>query len=192
MTPLRLVVFGPQGAGKGTQCARLSERYGVPHIATGDMLRAAVAEGTEMGREAKRYMDAGDLLPDDVITGVVAERLDQSDAAEHGFCLDGFPRTVGQAESLRQMLAPDFIDAAIEIDVPTDVLVDRMAKRGRADDTVDAIRRRLELYDQETRPVLAWFAQHGSVAHVDGVGTEDDVEERMVKVIEAHSGTDAA
>lgn len=177
---VRLVVFGRQGAGKGTQCVRLSERLGAPHISTGDMLRAAVDEGTEFGRKADEFMSAGNLVPDEVITGVVRERLAKPDAAEHGFLLDGYPRTVGQAEALFEMSS---IDLAVNIDVPEEIVIERIKGRGRSDDTDEAVRRRLELYEQETAPLLAWFEQKSRLINVAGEGTEDEVQERLVAAL---------
>ena len=186
---IRLIVLGRQGAGKGTQCARLAERYGVPHISTGDMLRQAVEEATPLGLEAKALMDAGDLVPDAVMQGIVAERLDRPDAVEHGFLLDGFPRTVGQAEALEAMTDDEFIHLAVNIEVPEDIVLERMLGRGREDDTVDAIRRRLDLYEAETAPLLAWFGDRYLLATIDGVGTEDEVATRLFAAIDAVTGS---
>lgn len=182
---IRLVVLGRQGAGKGTQCLRLSEHYGVPHISTGDMLRLAVEETTPLGVQAKDLMDAGNLVPDDLMEGIVADRLSQPDAVEHGFLLDGFPRTVGQAEALKAMTGDRFIDLALNLDVAEDIVLERMLSRGREDDTAEAIRRRLDLYEAETAPLLAWFRDHGLLATVDGVGSEDEVSQRLFDAVDA-------
>ena len=125
----RLVILGKQGAGKGTQCSRLARHYVVPHISTGDMFRAAVRQGTEFGRKAKEYMDAGELVPDEVVIGVVGERLEQDDTANRGFILDGFPRNVKQAEALDALLAPVGLDLAIDLEVPTAIVLKRLASR---------------------------------------------------------------
>jgi adenylate kinase len=178
----RLVILGKQGAGKGTQCALLVEHYGIPHISTGDMLRAAVAEGTEFGLQAKAVMDAGDLVSDEIILGIVRERLVQPDA-EAGFLLDGFPRTSNQADGLVELLAPGSVDLAINIDVPDEVVMGRMVERGRDDDTEEAIGRRLELYRTETAPLLDFFSHAGNLVTIDGLGSEDEVQERIVSAI---------
>ena len=158
----RLVILGRQGSGKGTQCSRLADYYGVPHISTGDILRAAVEAGTELGRQAKAVMDAGDLVSDDIMLGIIDARLREEDAAK-GFILDGFPRTAAQAEGLAAMLEPDGVDLAVDLEVPDEVVIERMLSRGRADDTEEAIRRRLDLYNEQTSPLLDWFeAQGGS------------------------------
>lgn len=181
MSGVRLVVFGRQGAGKGTQCAVLSEHYGAPHISTGDMLRAAVAEGSEVGRRAQSYMDAGKLLPDEVMLDVVRDRLAHDDVVEHGFLLDGFPRTVGQAEALLDMTT---VDAAVDIDVPVEVVRERMLGRGRDDDTPEVIDQRLAAYEAETVPAIERFAAHGLLERVDGLGTPDEVTARLVAAID--------
>jgi len=183
----RLIVFGRQGAGKGTQAVRLAGHYGIPHISTGDMLRSAAAEGTPLGLEAKTLMDAGDLVPDDVMEGIVAERLAKPDAVP-GWLLDGYPRTLGQVEALGRNVGEDFVDLAVNLDVPVDVVTGRMVARGREDDTEDAIRRRLELYEEQTAPLLAWFAERGLLVEVDGVGTEDEVFSRLVAAVDARLG----
>lgn len=179
----RLVILGKQGAGKGTQCALLVEHYGIPHVSTGDMLRAAVAAGTELGLKAKAVMDAGDLVSDELILGIVRERLAQDDAAG-GFLLDGFPRTEAQADGLFDLLAPGAVDLAINLDVPNDVVTARMLERGREDDTPEAIARRLELYEAETAPLLDYFANKGRLVTVDGLGTEDEVHARIRDAID--------
>ena len=181
---LRAVIFGRLGAGKGTQCAHLVEAYATPHISTGDMLRAAVAEHTEFGRQANEFMKAGNLVPDPVIIGVVQERLAKPDVANHGFLLDGFPRTQPQAVALIAAIGLDGLDLVIDIDVPIPIVTERMKGRGRSDDTEEAIARRLELYERETEPVLAWFDTQGKLETVDGVGTEDQVFARLRKAIE--------
>jgi adenylate kinase len=180
---LRLVIFGPQGAGKGTQCEKLVRHYGAVHISTGDILRDAVAEGTELGRKAKEYMDAGELLPDDLIVGIVHDRLRQPDVREHGFILDGFPRSVSQAEALWEA-AGDQIDLAVNLDVPLDEVKARMLGRGRDDDTEDAIARRLELYFSQTVPAIEWIAAKGRLATVPGLGTVDEVFDRLRATID--------
>ncbi len=180
----RLVILGKQGAGKGTQCALLVNHFNIPHISTGDMLRAAVAEGTELGLRAKTTMDAGELVSDDLILGIVQERLTQPDA-ENGFLLDGFPRTDAQAQGLVEMLAPEGIDMAINIEVPDAVVTQRMLARGRDDDTPEAIERRLHLYQEETAPLLHFFSSRGALAAVDGLGTEQEVHSRIIKAVES-------
>ncbi len=182
---LRAIIFGRQGAGKGTQSARLSDHYGALHISTGDMLRAAVAEGTEFGRKADEYMRGGNLVPDDVMIGIVRERLGKADAIDQGFLLDGFPRTLAQAEALLEITGDDGLDAVLDLDVPLDVVTARMKGRGRADDTDEAISRRLELYEKETSPVLQWFDGRGKLVQVDGVGSEPEVFDRIVSAIDA-------
>ncbi len=180
----RLIVFGRQGAGKGTQCVRLADHYGIPHISTGDMLRGAAAEGTELGLKAKVLMDAGELVPDQVMEGIVVERLAKPDA-EPGWLLDGYPRTLGQVEAMVRLLGESFVDLAVNLDVPVEVVTERMMDRGREDDTPEAIARRLSLYEEQTRPLLDFFDARGQLVEVDGVGTEDDVFERLVKVIDS-------
>ena len=182
--PIRLVIFGRQGAGKGTQCAQLVENYNVAHISTGDMLRSAVAAGTEMGLKAKEVMDAGNLVSDEIILGIVRERLAESDALTDGFVLDGFPRTTGQAEALVQILGEDELHAVVDLDVPVDEVTARMKARGRDDDTDEGIARRLELYEQETRPVLDWFEQRGLLVTIDGLGTEEEITARVLGAVD--------
>lgn len=180
----RLVILGKQGAGKGTQCELLVKRYGVAHISTGDMLRAAVAAGTPLGRQAKEVMDAGELVSDELILGIVAERLEAPDTAA-GFLLDGFPRTEAQADGLFALLAPHAVSRAIDLDVADDIVTRRMLDRGRADDTPEAIARRLELYEAETAPLRKLFADRGVLVTVDGLGTPAEVHQRIVAAIEA-------
>ena len=182
----RLVILGRQGAGKGTQCELLSEHYGIPHVSTGDMLRAAVSEGTELGKRAKAIMDAGDLVPDDVIVGIVDERLAKPDAAG-GFLLDGFPRTSVQADALVEIVAPGALDLAVSIEVPDELVIERMLARAREDDTEEAIRRRLELYETETAPLQDWFESRGILIRVDGVGAVEDVEARLISLIDGQA-----
>jgi len=186
MTAVHLVILGRQGSGKGTQAARLVELYRPIHVSTGDMLRAAVAAGTELGLQARALMDAGDLVGDDLINGIVSERLAQPDVAENGFLLDGYPRTPDQAAAMEVFLAEAGtpLDAAVNLDVPVDEVTARMVARGRADDTEEAIRRRLALYESETAPLLAWFADRGLLDVVDGLGDVDVVFGRLADVID--------
>ena len=156
---MRLVLLGPPGAGKGTQAAILSEKLGVPHISTGDLFRANIGEGTPLGLEAKSYMDAGNLVPDDVTVRMVESRLAEDDA-KAGFLLDGFPRTVPQADELERILK-DLglkLDGVVQFDVSEDVVVERMLARGRADDTEDVICNRMQVYARETAPLLDHYS----------------------------------
>lgn len=183
---VRLVIFGRQGAGKGTQCVNIVNTYGVAHISTGDMLRAAVAAGTEMGKRAKEVMDAGGLVGDDIINGIVADRISEPDAVGAGYVLDGYPRTLPQAEALLATVGDDGLDAVVDLDVPLDEVTARMKGRGRADDTDEAIERRLSLYEQETRPVLDFFDEQGLLVTVDGLGSEVEVSTRLISAINEH------
>lgn len=182
---LVLVVLGRQGSGKGTQSALLVDKYGCVHVSTGDMLRAAVEAGSELGRQAEAIMAAGDLVPDGVMCGIVEQRLAEADIRENGVLLDGFPRTPTQADALLEMLGAEGVDLAVNIDVPVAEVTQRMVDRGREDDTLDAISRRLELYEAQTAPLLAWFEDHGLLHTVDGMGTREDVFERVVTVIDS-------
>lgn len=183
--PLVLVILGRQGSGKGTQATLLAERYGVVHVSTGDMLRAAVAAGTELGLRAKAVMDVGNLVGDDIMIGIVGERLADDDIQAHGVLLDGFPRTTAQADALAEILGGTGPDLAINLDLPIAEVTERMLARGRDDDTEETISRRLELYEAETAPLLAWFEERGRLTVVDGLGTEDEVFARLSQVVDA-------
>ncbi|MXZ85103.1 MAG: adenylate kinase [Acidimicrobiia bacterium] len=180
-----LVILGRQGSGKGTQATLLAERYGVVHVSTGDMLRAAVAAGTELGLRAKAVMDVGNLVGDDIMIGIVGERLADDDIQAHGVLLDGFPRTTAQADALAEILGGTGPDLAINLDLPIAEVTERMLARGRDDDTEETISRRLELYEAETAPLLAWFEERGRLTVVDGLGTEDEVFARLSQVVDA-------
>ncbi|MGI9643419.1 MAG: adenylate kinase [Acidimicrobiia bacterium] len=182
---LALIILGRQGSGKGTQSALLVQKYGCVHVSTGDMLRAAVDAGTDLGREAGAIMAAGDLVPDEIMCGIVAERLAEPDVVADGVLLDGFPRTTAQADALLEMLGTGGIDAAINIEVPVAEVTQRMLDRGREDDTQEAITRRLELYEAQTAPLLSWFEDHGLLHAIDGLGSPEEVFGRLVSVIDA-------
>ncbi|MGA9595795.1 MAG: adenylate kinase [Acidimicrobiia bacterium] len=179
---LRLIFLGPQGSGKGTQASRLARLMGVPHISTGEMLRQAVADATELGKKADAIMQAGDLVPDDLVVAMVGERLAQEDAA-CGYILDGFPRNVAQARALDEVLATP-LDGLVQLDVPHDELMERMLLRaereGRADDTEEGISRRLAIYWEETAPLSDYYRDGGrKVFRVDGLGAIDEVFARV-------------
>jgi adenylate kinase len=210
----RLVLLGRQGAGKGTQCVRLSRHYVIPHISTGDMLRAAVKEGTEFGLKAKEVMDRGDLVSDEIMAGVVRERLSQDDALGRGYVLDGFPRTVPQAEVLADITTSEPLDLVIDLVVPTDVVLERLAARRvcvdcstnystdqppkygwvcdncggevvqRDDDTPEAIQKRLDNYERQTAPLIAWYTERKLLVEVDGLGPADEVTARLIRAID--------
>jgi adenylate kinase len=211
----RVVVLGKQGAGKGTQAVRLSRHYVVPHVSTGDTFRAAVRSGSEFGEKARRYLDAGELVPDEIVIGMVRERLTRDDTTHRGFILDGFPRTVPQAQDLMDFLEPWGLDVAINLEIDTTQVLTRLASRRvcvdcganysvydnpprvrgicdvcggevvqRDDDTESAIRRRLELYERETSPLVEWFDGLGLLSSVDGMGSPDEVTDRLVAEVD--------
>lgn len=189
----RLVLLGPPGAGKGTQAARLAEQLGVPAISTGDIFRANITGGTELGRTAQEFTARGELVPDEVTNAMVRDRLAQPDAA-HGFLLDGYPRNVAQVAELESILAESgrSLDAALEITADADVVVERLLKRaeieGRADDTEPVIRRRLDVYAEQTAPVAGVYAERGLLVRVDGLGEVDEVTERLLGALADHVG----
>jgi adenylate kinase len=182
---MRLVFIGPPGAGKGTQAARLIELYKLAHLSTGDMLRAARDAKTEVGLEADKYMSAGMLAPDNIILDIIAERLKHSDCKK-GYLLDGFPRTIAQAEALDAMLAQKRtpLDAVLELKVPEEELFKRLAGRGRADDTPEVIRQRLAAYRKQTEPLLAYYTGRGLLKSIDGLGTVEEIFDRAKTVLD--------
>ncbi len=189
MSATRILLLGAPGAGKGTQAARLVERLGVPHVSTGDMLRAAVAAETEVGKKAKAVMDAGQLVSDEIVIAIAEERLGEDDARK-GFILDGFPRTLAQAEALDAMLGrlSTPLQRCVAITVDTEAVVQRLVKRaeieGRADDNEETIRERMRVYDAQTAPLLKYYTDAGLLAEVDGMGEVDEVCARIERVLE--------
>ena len=213
----RLIILGRQGAGKGTQCVRLSRHYVVPHISTGDMLRASVRERTEVGKAAREVMDAGGLVGDDIMIAIVDERLRRADAETRGYILDGFPRTVAQAEALDKITVDRPIHVVIDLDVPRETVLARISARRvcrdcgtnytatglerqpwicevcggdvtqRADDTPDAVNRRLDLYETQTAPLIEFFGSQGRLEVIDGVGHPDEVFRRLTTAIDART-----
>jgi adenylate kinase len=211
----RLIILGRQGAGKGTQCVRLARHFVVPHISTGDMLRAAVRERTPLGIAAKEIIDSGGLMGDEIMFGLVEERLARDDARTRGYILDGFPRTVGQALALDSITHERRLDAVIDLDVPRDLVLSRLSARRvcrdcgtnyvatgterqpwicevcggdvmiRADDTPDAINRRLDLYEEQTAPLMEFYGTSGRLTVIDGVDTPDRVFARLEAAVEA-------
>jgi adenylate kinase len=185
-----LLLLGAPGAGKGTQAVRLASRLGIPHVSTGDLLRAAVAAGTPLGREAKAFMDRGELVPDSVVIGLAAERLSRPDA-KTGFVLDGFPRTVAQAEALDAELARlgTKLHRCLALTTDEPALVARLLKRaqleGRADDNESTIRNRMRVYREQTEPLIAFYRRRSLLREVDGMGSIEEVEKRIQEGIGA-------
>ena len=211
---MRLILLGPPGAGKGTQAIRLAERFDVPHVATGDLLRFAVDWETEIGMRAKSYMDDGELVPDEIVLELLRTRLSRNDA-EQGFVLDGFPRNTAQADALDQILTEigHNLDAVVSLEVQDEVIVERISSRWscgtcgrtfnrpageggtcpndgmrlfqRRDDRPEVVRKRLQVFHGQTAPLISYYEKRGLLVHVDGVGTLEEVEERIVKALEA-------
>lgn len=206
----KVIVLGRQGAGKGTQCTRLADHLGVPHISTGDLFRAAIAEGTPFGRRAQEYVNRGALVPDDLVLDLVASHLGGTESRRDGYLLDGFPRTLAQGQALFEVLGAGAADLAVELDVATEDVLHRLAMRRvcsdcgttttaeaeavpcpacdgvatrRADDTDEAIAHRLALYDRQSGPLLVWLADQGLLVSVDGLGSPDDVFGRLQRAV---------
>ncbi len=214
---VRLVVLGKQGAGKGTQCVRLSHHYVVPHVSTGDMLRGEVKSRTELGSRAKEQMDSGELIPDEIVMEMVGNRLAENDIRARGFILDGCPRTIAQAKQLADLLVPDRLDIVLDLVVPTSLVMKRLAGRRvcadcganysvtnppmvnwscdvcggevvqREDDQEEAIARRLDLYERQTAPLIDWYTERGLLVEVNGTGSADAVTKRCIKAVDDRS-----
>lgn len=212
----RLIILGRQGAGKGTQCVRLSRHFVVPHISTGDMLRAAVREGTELGLMAKQVMDAGGLVGDDIMIGLVRHRLSATGASTRGYILDGFPRTIEQAGALDDIAGNRPIDVVLDLNVPREIVLQRISARRvcrdcgtnytatgndpdpwicdvcggdveqRADDTPESVNRRLDLYEEQTFPLIKHYGDQNRLVVVNGIGHPDDVFVRLVKAVDSN------
>ncbi|TVS13583.1 MAG: adenylate kinase [Wenzhouxiangella sp.] len=185
---MRIILLGPPGSGKGTQAALLKQRLSVPHISTGDLLRAAVKAGTPLGLKAKAAMDAGDLVSDELVLGLIEERLGQPDIAD-GYILDGFPRNLAQAEALDALLdrLGQPVEKALELTVDEEQIVQRLARRaaeeGRSDDTEDVVRNRLSVYHQQTAPVTGYYADRNLLVRVDGMGSIEAINQRLVDAL---------
>ena len=182
---MRIVFIGPPGAGKGTQAERLVKTFDMAHLSTGDMLRAARDARTEVGKKAEQYMSAGQLVPDDIIVSIIVERLEAPDCSK-GYLLDGFPRTIAQAEALdlRLTVKNTPLHAVLELQVPEEELFDRLAGRGRADDKPDVIKQRLLAYRQQTEPLLQYYARAGLLKTIDGLGTMEEIFNRAKAVLD--------
>ncbi|MGO2141331.1 MAG: adenylate kinase [Leucobacter sp.] len=191
MTVTRLLIIGPPGAGKGTQASKIAEAYGVPAISTGDIFRANIKGGTELGQRVQAIIEAGELVPDTLTNEIVQDRLQQEDAAG-GFLLDGYPRNVEQVHALDGMIEGDALDAVVLLEAETDEVVARLLKRaeieGRADDTEEVIRHRQDVYAEQTAPLIELFTERGILVSVDGLGGIDEVAERIAVALSAKLG----
>ncbi|MEM9806022.1 MAG: adenylate kinase [Cyanobacteria bacterium P01_D01_bin.56] len=183
---IRIIFLGPPGAGKGTQAVVISEDFNVPHISTGDILRSAVAAKTELGQKAAAYMDAGELVPDDLILDLIRNRLNEDDASE-GWILDGFPRNVSQADFLSKLLVEisQPCECVLNLEVPDDILVARLLARGRKDDNEEVIRNRLDVYRKQTEPLIEYFRSRKQLVSIDGNQPMDAVASELKRVLEA-------
>ena len=183
---MRIVLFGAPGTGKGTQAQKLVADYGVPQVSTGDLLRAAVAEQTELGMMAKAEMDAGELVADEIVIGMIRERLNEPDA-RNGFILDGFPRSLTQASALDEMLDEmgQPIEHVIHLQVEDEEIVKRLLDRGRADDNEDVIRNRLEVFSNQTEPLIEYYEKQNKFTAVHGMGSVDEIYQRIRQVLDA-------
>jgi adenylate kinase len=177
---MRIILLAPPGAGKGTQAGRLSERYDIPHVETGSIIRNAIAEETPAGKKAKEYVDSGKLVPDEIVVELIRERIERDDCDE-GFILDGFPRTVPQAEAFQDMAEENEInlDAVVHLEVADSVVKERLLDRGREDDTPEAIEQRLEEYRNKTAPLIDFYQEKDLLVKVDGEQSIDDVTESI-------------
>ena len=186
----RLLIVGPQGSGKGTQGVRIAESYGIPVISTGDIFRANIKNGTELGQQVTSILDRGDLVPDELTSEIVRDRLSQEDAA-NGFLLDGYPRNAVQVGHLESFLSArgEALDAVILLDVPREESIERLQRRaseqGRSDDTPESIAHRLDIYEHETAPILETYSDRGIVDRIDGVGSLDEITERISAALDA-------
>ena len=186
---MRMIIMGPPGAGKGTQAQVVAERYAIPAISTGDIFRKNVSKGTELGVQARRFMDAGEYVPDELTNLMVRNRIDEPDA-ERGFLLDGYPRTLAQVEELDGMIkhTGHALDAVVVLTVDKEELVQRLLQRaeteGRADDTEDVVRRRQEVYHEQTAPLIEVYRDHGLMIEVDGMGEVDEVSKRIFDALD--------
>lgn len=189
---LNIVIFGAPGSGKGTQSEKITEKYGIRHISTGDVLREEIKNGTELGKTAKRYIDEGQLLPDELIIDILASVLD-SMKGHNGVIFDGFPRTIPQAEALKKLLQDrgQDITAMLDLDVPEEELITRLLKRGqesgRADDNMETIKKRLDVYKSQTFPLIEYYKKEGKYNYIKGVGALDDIFRDIAAVIETSS-----
>jgi adenylate kinase len=182
---MKIVFIGPPGAGKGTQAERMIAKYKLAHLSTGDMLRAARDAQTEVGKKAEEYMSAGQLVPDEIIVEIIRERLGEPDC-QQGYLLDGFPRTIAQAEALDKMLADKGtpLDVVLELKVPEDELFQRLAGRGRADDTPEVIKQRLVAYRDQTSPLLDYYGKADLLQSIDGLGTVEEIFDRVQAILD--------
>lgn len=189
----RMLIMGPQGVGKGTQAALLAKHYGIPTISTGDIFRYNLKNGTELGKQARVYTDKGELVPDELTNSIVEDRLGMEDVKQ-GWILDGYPRSSSQVEALDRMLARmgTGLDAVVALDADRQVLMDRMRKRaqeeGRADDTPEAIAKRLDIYAHETRPLLNVYRDRGLLVEIDGVGRIEEISRRIIAELDERAG----
>lgn len=182
---MRIILLGAPGSGKGTQAELIVGKYGIPHISTGDLLRAEVAEGTPLGKKAKAIMESGGLVSDDIMLGMIEDRLSRADVA-NGFLLDGFPRTLPQAEALDQLLGRlgQPLDVVVFFDVDYGEIMQRLLARRRADDTEDTIRKRLEVYEAQTAPLIDYYKAKGNLRSIQGVGEIEAISQRIVKLLD--------
>jgi adenylate kinase len=181
----RVVLLGRQGAGKGTQAELVAAHYNINHLSTGQLFRDSADAEIKVGLDARTYMDRGELVPDDIVVAVVEERFSNPVEIERGFVLDGFPRTQPQAVDLERILAPAQLDIVIDLEVPSDIVVERMLERGREDDTEESITRRLELYEQETAPLIGFYRERGLVTVVEGSGSVEAINAKIVAAIDS-------